>query len=72
MQPNKITKSRNTASVCPHFGKPHVVRSPFFLVCQPAYCVLLLRVCPKSVGTRQALLQGWLACVGVLCALQCA
>jgi hypothetical protein len=27
------------------------------------------RVCPGSVGTRQALLQGWL-CVSALCALQ--
>jgi len=40
---------------------------PCFSVCQPAYCVLLLRVCPISVGTRQALLQGWLLCVGFVC-----
>jgi hypothetical protein len=24
-------------------------------------------VCPGSVGTRQALLQGWLLCVGFVC-----
>lgn len=32
-------------------------------------CVHRSRVCPGSVGTRQALLQGWL-CVSPLCALQ--
>ena len=30
-------------------------------------CVHRGRVCPGSVGTRQALLQGWLLCVGFVC-----
>ncbi len=30
-------------------------------------CVYRGRVCPGSVGTRQALLQGWLLCVGFVC-----
>ena len=30
-------------------------------------CVNRGRVCPGSVGTRQALLQGWLLCVGFVC-----
>ncbi len=30
-------------------------------------CVQRSRVCPGSVGTRQALLQGWLLCVGFVC-----
>lgn len=43
------------------------MRSPFVLVCQTEYCVQCSRVCPRSVGTRQALLQGWLLCVGFVC-----
>ena len=50
-------------------GKPFVMRSPFFMVGQVVYCVHRSRVCLRSVGTRQALLQGWL-CVSALCALQ--
>ena len=30
-------------------------------------CVHRGRVCPGSVGTRQALLQGWLLCGGFVC-----
>ena len=30
-------------------------------------CVHRGKVCPGSVGTRQALLQGWLLCVGFVC-----
>ena len=30
-------------------------------------CVHRSRVCPGSVGTRQAFLQGWLLCVGFVC-----
>ena len=43
------------------------VRSPFVLLCQTAYCGLLLRVSTGSIGTRQAILQGWLLCVGSVC-----
>ena len=43
--------------------------SPFVSVFKFLVCVHRGRVCPGSVGTRQALLQGWL-CVSALCALQ--
>ena len=55
-----------TTNVCPYFGKPPVVRSPFSSV---IYNVGLCRTveCCLCVGTRQALLQGWLLCVGFVC-----
>ena len=45
----------------------YVRPSTWFFKC--LVCVHRGRVCPGSVGTRQALLQGWL-CVSALCALQ--
>ena len=52
---------------CPICSNTFVMRSPFVRVCLPACCDLLLRVCPRSVGTRQALLQGLLLCVSFVC-----
>ena len=66
MKHNRHYKKPKITSVCPYFGKPPVVRSPFFVViynvglCPTAECCL-------CVGTRQALLQGWLLCVGFVC-----
>ena len=59
--------SAEVSTSSPTCSNTNVVRSPFVRVCQPAYCVLLLRVCPRSVGTRQALLQGWRLCSGFVC-----
>ena len=60
LQMPKITYVR------PYFAKPFVVRSPFSSViynvglCPTAECCL-------CVGTRQALFQGWLLCIGFVC-----
>ena len=53
----------------PHFCQTtvHVMRSPFSSVCQVMGFVQRGRVCPCSVGIRQALLQGWLLCVVFVC-----
>ena len=50
----------------PNFAKPPVVRSPFFSVCYNVGLCLTAECC-LCVGTRQALLQGWLLCVGFVC-----
>lgn len=51
----------------PVYWQTPVVRSPFFRVCHDNVYVHRSWVCPGSVGTRQALLQGWLLCVGFVC-----
>jgi hypothetical protein len=60
---DKMTIAPTSSQPC---SKPNVVRSPFSSViynvglCPTAECCL-------CVGTRQALLQGWLLCVGFVC-----
>ncbi len=66
----KLIVSSNTNAVIEIFccaTVTHVVCSPFVLECQTKYCAHRSGVCPGSVGTRQALLQGWLLCFGFVC-----
>ena len=50
-----------------------ILPNSLLAVCPSSWCVELKvcvqrsRVCPGSVGTRQALLQGWLLCVCLVC-----
>jgi len=48
-------------------AKPDVVCSPFVSFFKYLVCIHRGRVCPGSVGTSQALLQGWHLCDGYVC-----
>ena len=67
MQPNRITKVETRLPSACILAIPMLYVRPSSWCFDLKVCVQRSRVCPGSAGTRQALLQGWLLRVGLVC-----